>query len=126
MVRGLHGSATTTEKVRRAIQESDESLRVLARRYGVAQNTVVKWKKRNFVTDIRPGPKKLGETTKLAQPKIEDRRLCASFGASCGEGRGRHRQSSAGDLARDEALGHPKGLADKGPQALGGGRAGSS
>jgi hypothetical protein len=29
----LHGSATTTEAVRRAIQHSQESLRVLARRY---------------------------------------------------------------------------------------------
>jgi transposase-like protein len=58
MGRGLHGSATTTEEIRRAIQESDESLRVLARRFGIAQNTVVKWKKRDFVTDIRPGPKK--------------------------------------------------------------------
>jgi hypothetical protein len=58
MGRGLHGSATTTEEVRRAIQQSDESLRALARRYGIAQNTVVKWKKRDFVTDIRPGPKK--------------------------------------------------------------------
>ena len=29
----LHGSATTTEAVRRAIQKSQESLRVLALRY---------------------------------------------------------------------------------------------
>ena len=29
----LHGSATTTEAVRRAIQHSQESLRVLAKRY---------------------------------------------------------------------------------------------
>jgi hypothetical protein len=30
----LHGSATTTEAVRRAIQRSQESLRALAKRYG--------------------------------------------------------------------------------------------
>jgi hypothetical protein len=31
----LHGSATTTEAVRRAIQPSQESLRTLAKRHGV-------------------------------------------------------------------------------------------
>jgi len=31
----LHGSARTTEAVRRAIQNSQESLRALAKRYGV-------------------------------------------------------------------------------------------
>jgi hypothetical protein len=35
----LHGSATTTEAIRRAIQHSQESLRALARRYGVNQKT---------------------------------------------------------------------------------------
>jgi hypothetical protein len=31
----LHGSATTTEAIRRAIQHSQESLRALAKRYGI-------------------------------------------------------------------------------------------
>ena len=31
----LHGRATTTEAVRRAIQHSQESLRALAKRYGI-------------------------------------------------------------------------------------------
>ena len=31
----LHGSARTTAAVRRAIQDSQESLRVLAKRYGI-------------------------------------------------------------------------------------------
>jgi hypothetical protein len=35
----LHGSATTTEAVRRAIQHSQESLRVLAKRYGINQKS---------------------------------------------------------------------------------------
>ena len=30
----LHGSATTTEAIRRAIQNSEESLRALSARYG--------------------------------------------------------------------------------------------
>ena len=53
----LHGSATTTEAVRRAIQNSQESLRALAKRYGINQKTVVKWKKRTACSDLRTGPK---------------------------------------------------------------------
>ena len=52
----LHGSATTTEAVRRARQHSQESLRALAQRYGVNQKTVAKWKKRTSVSDIPTGP----------------------------------------------------------------------
>jgi DNA-binding transcriptional regulator YiaG len=48
----LHGSATTTEAVRRAIQHSQESLRMLAERYGINQKTVAKWKKRTSVADL--------------------------------------------------------------------------
>ena len=53
----LHGSATTTEAVRRAIQCSQESLRALARRYGINQKTVAKWKRRSSVVDLPTGPK---------------------------------------------------------------------
>ncbi len=53
----LHGSATTTEAVRRAIQHSQESLRALAGRYGINQKTVAKWKKRTCVADVPTGPK---------------------------------------------------------------------
>ena len=53
----LHGSARTTEAVRRAIQHSQESLRVLAKRYGINQKTVAKWKKRTAVKDLPTGPK---------------------------------------------------------------------
>ena len=53
----LHGSATTTEAVRRAIQHSQESLRALARRFGINQKTVAKWKKRETVADQTTGPK---------------------------------------------------------------------
>jgi len=53
----LHGSATTTEAVRRAIQHSQESLRALARRYGVNPKTIAKWKARTSVADLRTGPK---------------------------------------------------------------------
>ena len=53
----LHGSATTTEAVRRAIQHSQESLRALAGRYGINQKTVAKWKKRTSVADVPTGPR---------------------------------------------------------------------
>ena len=54
----LHGSATTTEAVRRAIQHSQASLRALAKRYGINQKTVAKWKGRTSVADLPTGPKK--------------------------------------------------------------------
>ena len=53
----LHGSAATTEAVRRAIQNSQESLRALAKRYGINQKTVAKWKKRASVADLPTGPR---------------------------------------------------------------------
>ena len=52
----LHGSATTTEAVRRAIQRSEESVRALARRYSISPTTVQKWRKRETVTDQPMGP----------------------------------------------------------------------
>ncbi|MVA64266.1 IS481 family transposase, partial [Agrobacterium vitis] len=45
MGRVLHGRATTTEAIRRAIQNSQESLRALSKRYGINPKTVAKWKK---------------------------------------------------------------------------------
>jgi transposase InsO family protein len=53
----LHGSATTTPAIRRAIQHSQESLRELARRYGVNPKTVAKWKRRSSVADLPTGPR---------------------------------------------------------------------
>ncbi len=53
----LHGSATTTEAVRRAIQRSQESLRTLAKHYGINQKTVAKWKRRSAVADRPTGPR---------------------------------------------------------------------
>src|ERR1700743_3215858 len=58
----LHGSATTTEAIRRAIQHSQASLRALAKRYGINQKTVAKWKKRTSVADLPTGPKQAKST----------------------------------------------------------------
>lgn len=59
----LHGCARTTEAVRRTIQNSQESLRVLAARHGINPKTVAKWKKRDTVKDLPMGPKEPASTT---------------------------------------------------------------
>ncbi len=53
----LHGSATTTETVRRAIQARQESVRAAAKRYGISPTTLQKWRSRQTSTDARMGPK---------------------------------------------------------------------
>ena len=53
----LHGSATTTEAVRRAIQRSEASVRALALRHGISPTTVQKWRKRETAADAAMGPK---------------------------------------------------------------------
>ena len=45
----LHPSASTTPAVRKKIQDSKESLKRPAKRYGIAVSIVLKWKKRDFV-----------------------------------------------------------------------------
>src|SRR5215204_92609 len=62
-----HGSATTTAAIRRAIQHSQASLRALAKRYGINQKTVVKWKQRTFVADLRTGPQEPRSTVLSAE-----------------------------------------------------------
>ena len=53
----LHGCARTTKEVRRAIQNSQESIAKLAVRYHLNPKTVAKWKKRTYVSDSPMGPK---------------------------------------------------------------------
>ncbi len=71
----LHGSATTTEAVRRAIQHSQESLRALAKRYGINQKTVAKWKNRGSVADLPTGPKEPRSTVL----SVEDEAVIVAF-----------------------------------------------
>ncbi len=47
----LHKQATMMPKARAAIQASDELARVLAERYGISEQTVWKWRKRDSVHD---------------------------------------------------------------------------
>ena len=71
----LHGSATTTEAVRRAIQHSQASLRQLARRYGINPKTVAKWKKRASTADRRTGPSEPRSTVL----SVEDEAVVVAF-----------------------------------------------
>src|SRR6202046_3624009 len=71
----LHGCATTTEAIRRAIQNSQESLRALAKRYGINQKTVAKWKQRETVADRPTGPKE-AKSTVLS---IEEEAIVVAF-----------------------------------------------
>jgi len=47
----LHTQATTTPKVRAAIQASGESASVLAERFGTTEQTIYKWRHRDSVHD---------------------------------------------------------------------------
>ena len=58
----LHGCATTTEAIRRAIQRSEASVRTLARRHGISATTVQKWRKREATSDARMGPKQISSS----------------------------------------------------------------
>ena len=59
MAQVLHGARHTPEAIRRAVRHSEESLRALAKRYGIDQRTVAKWKKRKTIVDLPTGPKSL-------------------------------------------------------------------
>ena len=56
MAHVLHGSARTTQAVRRAIQRCQESLQTLANRHGLDPKAVAKWRKRSTLQDARMGP----------------------------------------------------------------------
>ena len=71
----LHGSATTTEAIRRAIQNSEESLRALSVRHGINQKTVAKWRKRTSVADLPTGPKDAKSTVL----KVEEEAMIVAF-----------------------------------------------
>ena len=73
----LHGSARTTEAVRRTLQQSQESLNVLAKQYGINPKTVAKWRKRDFVHDAPMGPKEPAST--VLKP---EEAMCVGFSAA--------------------------------------------
>ncbi len=66
----LHSQATTTPKVRAAIQASDEPAWVLADRHGTTEQTVWKWRKRDSVEDRSHTPHHLQTTLTPAQEAV--------------------------------------------------------
>lgn len=58
----LQGCAKTTAATRRAIQNSEESIRTLAERYSITPKIVMKWKHRESVKDLPMGPKEPSST----------------------------------------------------------------
>src|SRR3974377_1258091 len=71
----LHGGAATRAARRRAIKNSQESLRALAKRYGINQKSVAKWKQRETVADLPTGPKE-AKSTVLS---IEEEAIIVAF-----------------------------------------------
>ena len=71
----LHGCARTTEAVCRAIQNSQESLISLSKRYSINPKTVTKWKRRTSVSDHRTGPTDAKSTTL----SIEEEAIIVAF-----------------------------------------------
>ena len=67
----LHARARTTPEGRREIQNSQESLITLSKRYGVNPKTVEKWRGRDFVHDAPMGPKVIrSKSLSLAEEAI--------------------------------------------------------
>jgi len=71
----LHPSASTTPSTRRKIQNSKKSITQLAKKYGIARNTVWKWKKRNFVHDAPRGIKRRTQELEVSSIQLEQIRL---------------------------------------------------
>ncbi len=65
-----HKQATTTPKVRAAIQASVEPASTLAERFGTTEQTVYKWKHRDTVHDLSHTPHRLQTTLKRAQEAV--------------------------------------------------------
>jgi len=66
----LHSQATTTPKVRTAVQASAEPASVLTERLGTTEQTVCKWRHRNTVHDRSHVPHRLQTTLTPAQEAV--------------------------------------------------------
>ena len=66
----LHANATTTPKVRAEIQASSEPVAVLARRFGVSETTIRRWRGRTSVEDRSHVRHNLGQATSPVEEAI--------------------------------------------------------
>ncbi len=58
----LHGNAKTTHAIRGELQRSQASVAYLAKRYGINEKTVLKWRKRQSMEDLPMGPRERRST----------------------------------------------------------------
>ena len=70
MLISLHKQATTTPRVRAAIQASTEPAWVLAERFGTTAQTIWKWRKRSTVQDRSHTPHRLQTTLMPSQEAV--------------------------------------------------------
>ncbi len=70
MLINLHSQATTTPRIRAEIQASDEPAWVLAERFGITEQTVWKWRKRDSVQDRSHTAHRLQTTLTPAQESV--------------------------------------------------------
>ena len=70
MLISLHKQATTTPKIRAAIQASAEPAWVVAERYGISMQTVWKWQSRNSMHDRSDTSHRLQSTLTPAQEAV--------------------------------------------------------
>jgi hypothetical protein len=75
MEKPLFTTARTTKQIRRAIQNSNESLLCLAKRYQINPKTVGKWRKRDTIEDSPRGPQRPHSTVMT----IEEEAVIAAF-----------------------------------------------
>lgn len=68
----LHGNAKTTPRIRKEIQDSQESLATLAQRYDINEKTVLYWKHAGTVEDKKCGPK----VRKSVLSELEQQAIC--------------------------------------------------
>ena len=72
MVQILHARAATTIAVRKKIQQSKKSINAIAKEFGINRKTVMLWRKRDHVSDLPFGPKKL----RTVLTDIEQKAIC--------------------------------------------------
>ena len=68
----LHGNAKTTPRIRKEIQESEESIAALAKKYNINFKTVLYWKHADSVEDKKSGPK----TRPSVSTELEQQAIC--------------------------------------------------
>ena len=70
MLISLHKQATTTPRIRAAIQAGDEPAWLVAERFGISEQTVWKWRKPDSVQDRSHTPHRLQTTLTPAQEAV--------------------------------------------------------